>query len=150
MRALFDEFPDENLAGFIIWVPMLPDDSAATADAEERAPIDPRIRCWFDADKSAANAWSSFIALPTPAWDVYAIYDGAASWSADAAAPRPRIWMHQLNETPATHVADTLDPGRLAREWLQLLGRGPAQAEYLAAKLRADGAAMSSRADGTG
>ena len=90
VRALFEEFPDRELAGFIVWVPMLPTDNADTAKFEQDRITDPRLACWFDADKAAANAWSSFIGLPTTTWDVYAVYDGEASWDDAAAPPSPR------------------------------------------------------------
>jgi hypothetical protein len=145
VRALFEEFPDEKLAGFIIWVPMLPTDSADTARFEPDTITDPRLRCWFDADKAAANAWSSFIGLPVTAWDVYAIYEEAAAWS-NAAPPPPRIWMHQLNATPATDPVDRLEPKKLARECHRLLGDERPYDE-LAMRLDAKGRAVSERND---
>ena len=40
VRALFEEFPDHNLAGFIIWVPMLPPDNVESAQFEQDAITD--------------------------------------------------------------------------------------------------------------
>ncbi|MEX2245827.1 MAG: hypothetical protein WEC75_03990 [Dehalococcoidia bacterium] len=146
VRALFEEFPDVGLTGFVIWVPMLPPDSPGTAQSEQDAIADPRFRFWFDHGRKAALAWSSFIGLPAPTWDVYAVYDGEASWSG-AAPPAPRIWMHQLNPTPATRPEVQLDPGRLAREWLAVIGRGERGASELALKLHASGQAVSVRGE---
>ena len=145
VRALFAEFPDEKLAGFIIWVPMLPADSAEAAKLEQDTITDPRLQCWFDADQVAANTWSSFIGLPTATWDVYAIYDAAVVWDEGAPPPAPRIWMHQLNSTPATQLADRLDPVRLARDWLALIGGEVHQSAEVAVKLHAKGQAVSVR-----
>jgi hypothetical protein len=147
VRALFDEFPDEDLAGFIVWVPMLPTDNAATAKFEQDTITDPRLECWFDADKAAANTWSSFIGLPATTWDVYAIYDAGATWDDEAAPPSPNIWMHQLPPTPATRLADRLDPVRLSREWLGLIGEEAGESAELAAKLQKKGRAVSERHD---
>jgi hypothetical protein len=144
VRGLFEAFPDEKLAGFIIWVPMLPADNADTANHEQETITDSRVRCWFDADKATANAWSSFIGLPTTTWDVYAIYDAGAMWD-DGAPPPPSIWMHQLNSTPATQLADRLDAVRLARGWLALIGGDVDQSAELAAKLDEKGKAVSIR-----
>jgi hypothetical protein len=146
VRALFDEFPGADLAGFIVWVPMLPADNSAAATFEQRAITDPRLHCWFDADKAAANTWSSFIGLPFTTWDVYAVYDATATW-ADEAPPPTRIWMHQLPPTPATQVVDRLDPARLARDWLSLLGGEASRSAELAAKLQLNGRAVSERDD---
>jgi hypothetical protein len=145
VRALFEEFPDQKLVGFIVWVPMLPTDKADTAQLEQDTITDPRLRCWFDADKAAANAWSSFIGLPTTTWDVYAIYDAGAAWDDGAPPPPPNIWMHQLPPTPATQLADRLDPVRLASDWLGLIGEEAGQSAELALKLHAKGQAVSIR-----
>ncbi len=123
---------------------MLPADSAETAQLEEDAITDPRLRCWFDADKASANTWSAFMDLPVTTWDVYAIYDDAAVWPAGG-PPRPRIWMHQLDPTPATLPADRLDPVRLARDWLGLIGGDAGRSAELAARLHAKGQAVSER-----
>lgn len=145
VRALFEEFPDEKLAGFIIWVPMLPADNAETAKFEQDTITDPRLQCWFDADKAAANTWSSFIGLPATTWDVYAVYERGVIWEDGAPAPAPRIWMHQLNPTPATQPADRLDAVKLARDWLELIGGDVGQSAELAAGLHAKGQAVSGR-----
>ena len=147
VRALFEEFPDERLTGFIVWVPMLPADNVDSATAEQKAITDPRLRCWYDADRDAANAWSAFIGLTTTTWDVYAVYDPTASWPNDEAPPRPQIWMHQLNDTAASRLADRLEPAKLAREWLQLIGGDAGRQEQLALTLHAKGQAVSARHD---
>ena len=146
VRALFEESPHVKLAGFIIWVPMLPTDSAESAKFEQDAITDPRIRCWFDDDKSAADTWSSFIGLATTTWDVYAVYDAADTWG-EGLPPPPRIWMHQLPPTVATQPGDRLDPVRLAREWLHVIGEASDGSAELAARLDAKGRAVSERDD---
>jgi hypothetical protein len=147
VRALFEEFPDEKLAGFIVWVPMLPTDNADTAKFEQGTITDPRLQCWFDGDKAAANAWSSFIGLANTTWDVYAAYESGVAWEPAAPPPTPNIWMHQLNPTPATQLADRLDATRLAVAWLLLLGRDVEQSADLAIKLHAKGLGISQRND---
>jgi hypothetical protein len=147
VRALFEEFPDETLTGFIIWVPMLPGDNEDTARAEQDRIADPRLHFWFDGDKAAASAWSTFIGLPSTTWDVYAIYDAAAHWPDGVPAPAPRIWMHQLNPTPATKPEDRLDAARLAREWLSLIGWNERSDGELSRKLHEKGRAVSVRPD---
>ena len=124
---------------------MLPMDSADTAKFEQATITDPRLECWFDGEKAAANTWSSFIGLPDTTWDVYAVYDGEATWDEGAPPPSPRIWMHQLNPTPATQLADRLDSVRLARAWLTLIGGEVDQSTQLAVKLHAKGQAVSVR-----
>lgn len=146
VRALFEEFQKEKLAGYIVWVPMLPRDNLESALFEQSAIADPRLQFWLDNDKAAANAWSTFIGLPSTTWDVYAIYDTAARWPGEAAPPSPRIWMHQLDGSPATRPEDRLDPVRLAREWLALIGREEPGLD-LSKKLHARGQAVSVRAE---
>lgn len=145
VRALFEQFSDEQLAGYVIWVPMLQGDNFDSAQVEQHAIVDPRLHCWFDGDKEAANAWSSFIGLPSTTWDVYAIYDASARWADREAPPTRRIWMHQLNTTPATKRVDRLDATRLARSWLELLGKDGGRVDELAAALHASGQAVSAR-----
>lgn len=145
VRRLFEEFPDEKLAGHIIWVPMLPADSLDAAMAEQNVIFDSRQHFWYDDDKSAANTWSSFIGLPTTSWDVYAMYDSGALWADGAPPPVPRVWMHQLNATPATKLEDRLDPVKLAREWLHLLGEATRSGTELADRIHAKGQAVSMR-----
>jgi thiol-disulfide isomerase/thioredoxin len=147
VRGLFEEFPAERLAGFIIWVPMLPSDSADAAKVEHDTITDPRVRWWFDEDKAAANTWSSFIGLPTTTWDVYAVYAAGFTWDEGMPPPSPKIWMHQLPPTPATQLADRLDPVRLADDWLGLIGADSLYAAELAAKLHAKGKVCSERHD---
>jgi len=147
VRGLFEEFSDEKLAGYVVWVPMLPADSLDSAMAEQNAIFDPRLHFWFDDDKSAANTWSSFIGLPTTSWDVYAVYDAGAVWADRAHPPVPRVWMHQLNATPATKLEDRLDPIQLAREWLRLLGKPLHSATELADRIHAKGQAVSMRSE---
>jgi hypothetical protein len=113
---------------------MLPADNAQTAAIEQDSISDVRLRLWFDEDRSAANAWSAFVGYPGTTWDVYAVYDRTAIWS-DESPPPPRIWMHQLNETPATQLRDRLDTDRLAREWLALIGASAPSADDLARRL---------------
>lgn len=147
VRALFEQFPDRKLAGYVVWVPMLTGDNARSAMREQSAVSDPRLHFWFDRDRAAARAWSSFIALPTPTWDVYAIHDELARWDDAAHPPAPRIWMHQLNDTSATRETDRLDVARLAREWLRLLGDDPTREVELAATLHAKGQSVAARDD---
>ncbi len=135
-----------KLVGLIIWVPMLAEDNAHTAKFEQDTITDSRLHFWFDEDKAAANAWSSFIGYPGTAWDTYAFYDEMAAWTAGA-PPLPRIWMHQLDETAATQMRDRLDAARLAREWLVMVGGSAESADDLARQLHERGTAVSKRAD---
>lgn len=145
VRGLFEAYPEEQLRGFIVWVPMLEADSAESATAEQANIHDSRIDHWFDANKSAARAWSAIMGLHGPAWDVYAVHGRDDQWTEDA-APSPRIWMHQLDFDPGVKAADRLDTQRLAREWLELLGREPSGADALARSLHERGVAVASRA----
>lgn len=149
VRALFEEFPAENMAGYVIWVPMLADDNTESAQVEQQRITDPRIRFWFDADKAAANAWSEFIGYPSTTWDVYAVHDETALWADGSPPPEPRIWMHQLNPTPATKLEDRLDAARLAHEWLTMIGDSHLQASELSQRLHAKGQAVSIRSEGS-
>ena len=143
VRALFAASPDERLEGYIVWVPMLHADNADAARSHEQAITDARLHFWFDADKAAANTWSSYIGYPGTTWDVYAVFDGAATWDQDA-PPVPRIWMHQLNTTGATRAEDRLDLDTLARKWLALTTGDAGPPNDLAEKLHAAGQAVSS------
>lgn len=106
---------------FIVWVPMLPPDSLAAAEA---AAVDfPNAVHFWDADRVLASELgrtlgiTSAQSIGTPggdglAWDVYLAYGRD-----DIDIQRPRFWMHQL---AATH-APRLDSKEFRRRVERLL-----------------------------
>src|SRR5262245_26513463 len=92
VRGLFEESPAQRLAGFVVRVPMLSGDNADSAMVEQLPIADSRLHFWYDADKAAADTWSSFIGLAATTWDVYAVYDADAVWPEGGPPPPPRIW----------------------------------------------------------
>jgi hypothetical protein len=101
----------------IVWVDMLPEDSAAEVGTFTEAISDPRIRWFHDPKHRASQAIAAVLgAKGKLAWDVYLFFDVDAEWG--ATPPRPRGWVHQLGDSWADPArrrhGDELEP-ELAR-----------------------------------
>jgi hypothetical protein len=93
----FEKLPSKNLQGFIVWVPILRNDTSAAALEQISAePADSRLIDGWDSDKSIGNAFRQTLGLRRTAWDVYMIYDSDVQWT-DEKPPPPSFWMHQLS-----------------------------------------------------
>jgi hypothetical protein len=114
VRGIFEVWEDLPLHGLVIWVPMLPDDTAEAAEAEAAAFSDPRIEHFWDAERALANAFAGVLDLRCPAWDVYLVYRPGVRWG-DTPAP-PTSWMLQLPEQVGADPTRLLDAGHFAAE----------------------------------
>ena len=85
VRGIFEEWEDLPLHGLVIWVPMLPADTAEKAEAEAAAFSDPRIEHFWDAERALAKAFSGVLDLRTV--EVGCLVK-RASWLASAREPR--------------------------------------------------------------
>jgi hypothetical protein len=87
---------DPGLRAFVVWVPILPTDTA-TPDDETRALVsDARAVHFWDAHRTLPPLFSAVLRLPAdwPAWDVYLAYPPGTFW--DDRPPAPEFWHHQL------------------------------------------------------
>ncbi len=102
-HALFAEVPSKNLAGFVVWVPMLGGRAGNVPEAMSLAP-DPRILHYWDESNDLGVSYERVLPVPGgPAWDVYMLYAPGIVWSGSA-PPTPSFWMHQLPITNAPRL----------------------------------------------
>ena len=95
-ESLGEKFADDNIAFFIVYIPMLRSDNREAAVRSLKDWEDPRYKVYWDGDKEIGKAYGKTMDLPggAAAWDIYFLYDGEAKWK--DGAPKPNFWMHQL------------------------------------------------------
>jgi hypothetical protein len=79
----------------IVWIPMLPDDSAAAATGTSEL-FASAVAQFYDADRLLGAAIASAVKASTTAWDIYLTYGRAQRWEDGAAPPAPIAYAHQL------------------------------------------------------
>jgi hypothetical protein len=93
-----------DLHVYVVWVPILPDDDAASAARAAKRFTDPRVSHYWDPDLALGDTLGDGLALPSrqvgrahgPAWDVYLLFGRGARWGQG-----PSFWMQQLDDLPA-------------------------------------------------
>ena len=124
VRGLLEEFKNDRLRGVVVWIPILPNDSRQTAEAEASDFTDSRISHYWDADRNLAGAFASTLGLQGPAWDVYLLFDAGLEWIGDD-PPEPAYWMAQLPERVGAEPDRLLQPARFAEKLRVRLGPQP-------------------------
>ena len=116
--------PAQDLRAYYVWVPMLPPDDEAAADAVAAHFAEPRASHYWDGERRLARELGAALRIssrdsigagsgPGFAWDVYLAYArGAADLSA------PALWMHQLG----VQNAPRLDAEAFRQQVEELLG----------------------------
>ena len=91
---------DRSLRAYVVWIPILQDDSPAAAVEARVLVSDPRATHYWDADGRLPKLFHSVLQLPAewPAWDVYLLYPPGVTWRDEA--PPPSYWEHQLGTLP--------------------------------------------------
>ena len=107
---LLADVPAQDLQVHYVWVPMLPPDDEAAADAVAAHFAEPRALHYWDGERALAREMAEALRIsardsigagagPGFAWDVYLAYArGAADLST------PALWMHQLGVTHAPRL----------------------------------------------
>lgn len=106
--------PARDLAVFVVWLPVLDEDSADAA-VEVANAISPRVAMaqFWDADRDVSTAVHAVLDLTARrrriAWDLYLFYRAGVEWQ--RAVPSPDIWLHQLDiaDQPSLDNATLLD-----------------------------------------
>ena len=107
-----------GLRAYVIWLPILPDDSAAAAAHAAARSAEPRVSHYWDPDRALGEELGKALALPSReaghtsgvAWDVYLLFERGTRWGA-----APAFWMHQLDDVPATTAPRLSTPALRAR-----------------------------------
>jgi len=124
---LLAALPHPDLRVYYVWVPMLPPDHEAAADALAARFAEPRATHYWDGERAFARALAAALRIsgrdsigagdgPGFAWDVYLAYARGA-----AALEAPAFWMHQL----AVPNAPLLDAEAFRQRVEELLAAHP-------------------------
>ena len=95
---VLDKIDDAALRVFVAWVPILPDDSEASAIESSALVPDARASHYWDASRALPPLFAPVLGLPEgwPAWDVYMVFAPGVVWG--ASPPAPSYWEHQLGD----------------------------------------------------
>jgi len=103
MRKLLEEIPDPRLKMLVAWEPMLSGDTRELSLKMAKKAEDPRMvyQSW-DSGQVTGKTFTSVLAAEddgwragdSPAWDVYLLYEGDATWTSDRPSA-PSYWQHQ-------------------------------------------------------
>jgi hypothetical protein len=113
-----------DIAVFVVWSTQLGAQEKHAVDAMTTV-TDERATHYWDPDNVIGRHYQALlhpngdeIHLSGPAWDVWLLFDGTATWpSTDA--PKPNWWEHQLRGMPDDVK---LDPERFAAKASELAG----------------------------
>jgi hypothetical protein len=130
MRKLLEEISDPRLKMLVAWEPMLSGDTRELSLKMAKKAEDPRMvyQSW-DVGQVTGNVFTALLsganegwqAGDRPAWDVYLLYEGDATWTTDRPT-LPSYWQHQ-GAGPMDRV---LNYGKLKAEIEARLARLPA------------------------
>ena len=95
-ESLGEKFADEDIAFFIVYIPMLRSDNREAAARSLKDWQDPRFKVYWDGEREIGRAYGKTMDMPgrAVAWDIYFLYGPEAKWK--DGAPKPDYWMHQL------------------------------------------------------
>lgn len=115
VAEMFDKQKSEKLAGFVVWLPMKPKDSAEAAWLESEKLKDERIRVrGWDGNREIGKLFAMPLKLSHTAWDVYLVYAAGTKWEGNE-PPTPSYWMHQLQAQKADTML-CLNPSALSAQ----------------------------------
>ena len=94
---VFIKFPDEDISGSIVWIPILDDDTFEAAMPSVKFLNDSRIQHFYDKNKDVGKTIANSVGWAgNVAWDIYLFYMPFVEWT--ETPPKPVYWMHQLTD----------------------------------------------------
>jgi hypothetical protein len=121
-RHVVKQIPDDRLAVYAVWGPMLGEENEADAREATRHLPDPRVTDFWTPTHSLATALAPALGLSgARAWDTFLLYAPGARWG--EAPPAPDYYMHVNKPLPPER---RLNGEKLAEQVRKLLA-GPAQ-----------------------
>ena len=115
VKDLFSKHLSTELKGYLVWLPMLSEDNASSADNQSSLISDHRILQGWDEKREISGQFEKTLKLKKTAWDVYLIYAPGVVWEGDL-PPAPTFWMHQLEKANGADPKLCLNPARLSHE----------------------------------
>ena len=98
---VFNKYPNADISGSIVWIPILDDDNFEAALPSVKALNDDRVHHFYDSNKVIGRTIAESVGWQgNIAWDIYLFYPPAAIWA--KAPPIPEYWMHQLKDDWST------------------------------------------------
>ena len=98
---VFIKFPQEDISGSIVWIPILDDDTFDAATPSVKFLNDVRIQHYYDNNKMVGKTIAEIVGWKgNVAWDIYLFYRPFEEWM--ETPPKPTYWMHQLTDNWAT------------------------------------------------
>lgn len=123
-RYVFDRIEGPGLAGYVVWGPMLGDETAEHADTATGFLNDPRVGHFWTPEHTLALALSGQVGMPAdePAWDVFLLYPPEAAWGDKP--PDPAVVMHVDRPLPEEQRLDARELHARAAALLDLTEGG--------------------------
>ena len=98
---VFIKFPQKDISGSIVWIPILDDDTFDAAMPSVKFLNDSRIQHFYDNNKDVGKSIANSVGWAgNVAWDIYLFYMPFVEWT--ETPPKPVYWMHQLTDGWAT------------------------------------------------
>ena len=85
---MFDQFKSDDIAGFVVFLPMLREDSSEMAEKQAQDLCDSRVAHFWDPDRRTGDLSSETLELKWTAWDIYLVYPPGVMWTG-ANPPKP-------------------------------------------------------------
>lgn len=98
-REVLEKISAPQLAAYIVWLPVQPNDNQHHAIGARDLARDPRVRHFWNADQRVGQDLVKALPLDEScrlAWDVYLVYRAGDKWEPHL-PPAPHFWMHQLS-----------------------------------------------------
>jgi len=93
------QIPDDQLAVYVVWGPMLGEETAADAKEATRHLLDPRVGNFWTPTHTLAAALEPALGLhDTLAWDTFLLFAPGRRW--ETAPPVPAYYMHVNKPLP--------------------------------------------------
>jgi hypothetical protein len=98
-KEILEKINSSQLAIFLVWTPVQPQDNRAAADEARSLLPDARVLHYWDNNRMLSQNYRRVLPLAADcrtAWDVYLLYNRGVKWG-EFIPPVPSFWMHQLS-----------------------------------------------------
>jgi hypothetical protein len=116
-KYVLDALASPDLRVYVVWEPILKNDSFSAAQLAAANISDPRVSQFWIGDQSLSNAFKPLFGLVAePAYDLYMLYPRHAKWL--ATPPAPAYYMHNMdgNLLPADRAFDGAELAKKVKE----------------------------------
>jgi hypothetical protein len=122
-RTVLQKIGDERLHAYVVWLPILDDDSRAAAARAGAVLHDPRAVQMWAAEPGLRDVLRGPLAVQREVWDVVLVYGPEAVWEGET--PPPPAYLSHMWEDLDLLRAEQFDGLRLADQVRSLLASAP-------------------------